>query len=230
MKALLLDADPEIQKTVNLAFKFSWPNLEIISSTEGSEALEITEKETPDVIFVNGSLPDMDGCEFINHLREFSDTPLIILSDPEDEAYVVRGLEAGADAYVNKPLRVLELLARTRAVIRRSMGFSGETSNLPPFVSSRLAIDFATREVLVDGSQVCLTPTEYRLLSALARNAGCLLTMQMLKQQVWQDDEFVDSSTVRKCICQLRRKLGDESGKENIVINERGIGYKIAKN
>ena len=229
MKVLLIDPDTETANTLSLSFKLGWTQSMIVRVEEGTRGLAMAETESPHLIIVEVNLPDIDGFEVVSQIRLFSDVPIVILTEREGELDTVRGLEMGADDYVIKPFNPLDLLARVRAILRRSGMFSNDDNGLKPFVSANLHVDFSCREVFLDGSPVHLTPTEYKVLHQLVRNSGRLVTIQMLKQQVWGDGDFVDSGTVRKCVCQLRHKLHDSSDRPHMILNERGIGYKLMK-
>ncbi len=229
MKILLIDPDGGTRDTLSLGFNIGWPQHMLLWTGEGAKGIGLAESESPQLVIVEIDLPDTDGFDVVRQIRLFSDVPILILSEREGELDVVKGLELGADDYVVKPFSPLDLLARVRAIMRRAGMFSGEENGARPFVTSNLYVDFSSRDVLLDGDPVHLTPTEYKVLYQLVRNAGRLVTLQMLKQQVWDDSEYVDSGTVRKCVCHLRRKLHDNSGHSQMILNERGIGYKFVK-
>ena len=229
MKTLIIDPESETQSTVSFSFKLTFPDLDLIVAGNGAEGLNKMQFELPDLVIVETDLPDMDGFEVVKSIRLFSNVPLILVSKQRtSESDIAKGLEIGADDYISKPLRALDLMARSRAVIRRS-GYYIDTASAPPFVSDQLTMDFATREVTVRGKPVHLTPTEYRLLFQLVRNAGKLVTIQSLKHTAWGDADFLEPSAVRKCISQLRRKLQDDPEAPKIILNERGMGYRIAR-
>ena len=183
MKILIVDDDPDVVEVVNLCFSLRWPDAHLISCSTGQDALAHVEKDKPDLVLLDIVLPDMDGFQVCQEIREFSDVPVVMLSARDTEVDKVRGLEMGADDYITKPFSHLELLARVRAVIRRYQ------SKLPAvgemFESGGLCIDYASRTVTVEGKVVRLTPTEYSLLYHLSRNAGRVLPHQTLLAKVW---------------------------------------------
>ncbi len=229
MKILIVDPAQATRDILSLGFNLGWPQPSLVCTGEGAEGVALAESESPNLIIVEVDLPDIDGFEVVRQIRLFSDVPIIVLSEQEGELNTVRGLEAGADDYIVKPFNPLNLLARARAILRRAGTLYGDNGDSRPFISSKLCVDFSSREVLVEGNMIHLTPTEYKVLYHLIRNAGRLVTIQMLKQQIWDGDAFVDSGTVRKCVCQLRHKLHDNSGSPRMILNERGIGYTFAK-
>ena len=229
MKVLLIEESPEIVNTLSFTLRLRWPEAIVVSTDNGAEGIEMAETESPDIVILDINLPDIDGFEVLKQIRLFSDVAVIILTAREAEVDKVRGLEMGADDYVTKPFSPLDLLARVRAVLRRTGVRHSEEEDTPPFIAGDLAINFATREIFLNGNRVHLTPTEYKCLRHLVRNSGRMVTQEALRQQVWGNAEYVDPSTIKKYIYQLRTKLGDTSHPPRIILNERGIGYQFIK-
>ncbi len=229
MKILLIDPSPETAKVAALSFKLSWPDAKIIAVEDGEQGIVLLETEFPDLVIMALELPDIDSLEVIRCIRLFSDVPIIVLSEQQNEMSTAMALEMGGDDCIIKPLHPLDLLARVRAILRRTGTLLSHEWMERPFTLSSIHVDFARHEVLLDGHPVHLTPTEYSVLHQLVRNAGRLVTIQSLKQHVWGSDVSVDSGTVRKCICRLRSKLEDDPSGEEIILTEWGIGYKLAK-
>jgi len=202
-----------------------WPDSIILAVSEGRKGIELVETESPDVALLDIGLPDMDGFEVLRQIRFFSDVPIIIETVEEQETQRVRGLELGADDYIVKPFSYIELLARVKAVLRRSQipAFMGGVGNL---VSGNLAIDFTTREVRLGGELIKLTPTEYKLLYILVRNKGQVVTQRRLLQQVWGEDYIEATDYLRAYIRRLRDKLRDDP--PTMILTEHGLGYKFA--
>ena len=177
---------------------------------------------------VSSSLTDIDNLDLIKKIREFSDVPLIILSETQTEIDTARGLEAGADEYVTKPFSPIELLARVRALLRRTqrLGFNRERMIS---IGEELVIDFTTHEVSLSGEPVKLTPIEYHLLFELVKNDGRVLTHNNLLQKVWGSEDIGDSSFVKKYIYRLRSKLEQDPSNPQMLLTERGIGYRFAR-
>jgi len=189
----------------------------------------LAETESPDIIILDINLPDIAGFEVLKQIRLFSDVPIIILTVRDEEVDKVRGLETGADDYITKPFSPLDLLARVKATLRRAGMRHPEGENIPPLVAGDLTVNFFTREVRVRNQSVHLTPIEYKLLYALVRNPERTVTHQALRQQVWGSANYVQPSTVKKYIHQLRSKLGDSSDPPQMIVNDRGIGYRFDK-
>lgn len=228
MKVLLIEDSTEIQEVVSLTFELHWPGSSVITIAEGSEGIALTESESPDIIILDLGLPDVDGFKVLKEIRGFSDIPVIILTVRGDEIDKVRGLELGADDYIVKPFSHIELLARTRAVLRRSH-IPELKGGEKPIVTSKLSIDFVTRTITKGGNRIKLTPTEFNLLRYLARNSGKVLTHRALLAEVW-GEEYTDSSDYLKVYIQrLRDKIEDDPSDPNIIISERGVGYMFVK-
>jgi two-component system KDP operon response regulator KdpE len=201
-----------------------WPDSVIISVSQGEKGIELVETESPDVVLLDIGLPDMDGFEVLRQIRFFSSVPIIIETVEDEEVDRIRGLELGADDYITKPFSYMELLARVKAVLRRSQmaEFKGSKTN---FVSGNLAINFATREVRLGDKVIKLTPTEYRLLYLLVRNKGQVLTQRKLMQQVWGEDYIENTDYLRAYIRRLRDKLRDNPPR--MILTEHGLGYRF---
>ncbi len=212
-------------EVISTCFEMRWPGTDILAASEGKKGIELVESESPDVVLLDIGLPDIDGFEVLRQIRLFSDLPVIIVTVEGQESERVKGLELGADDYIIKPFSYIELLARVRAVLRRSQAleFKGGEAN---FVSGDLAVDFATREVSLRGEIVKLTPTEYKLLHLLVRNRGQVVTQRRLMQHVWGEDYLENSDYLRVYIRRLRNKLQDRP--PEMIITEHGLGYRFA--
>jgi len=228
LKVLIIEDAPDIVETISLCFELRWPGVKVISTPEGSKGLTLVETESPDVIILDLGLPDMDGLEVLKDVRSFSNVPIIIVTVRGDEMDRVRGLELGADDYITKPFSHMELLARIKAVLRRTL-IPELKAEEKSFYSPRLTIDFATRTVTVNGQPVRLTPTEYSLLHYLVLNEGAVLTHRALLEKVW-GKEYTDSPDYLKVYIQrLRNKMEEDPGNPQLLISERGLGYKFVR-
>jgi two-component system KDP operon response regulator KdpE len=170
----------------------------------------------------------MDGRDVCRRIREFSTVPIIILTAREAEEDKVSGLDAGADDYLTKPFGSLELLARVRAALRRSQISSGEHGQ-PTFQSGELEVDFAQHVARINDEEVNLTPTEFRLVSMLARNAGRVVTQADLLTKVWGPEYRHESHLLRVNIARLRGKIEPEPGAPKFIVTRPGIGYTLNK-
>lgn len=226
MKAVVVEDSPEVVDTIALCLSIRWPDTVLHSAGTGAKALELIESEAPDIVILDLGLPDIDGLQVLKEIRRFSDVPVIIVTAKGEEMSRVRGLETGADDYVVKPFSHTELLARVKAVLRRTqwpeLWEDEGLINGPGFT-----VDLAGRRVLRDGTEVGLTASEWRLLSYLVRNQGRVITWSMLAQRVW-GSEYVTQSAIKMCIRRLRLKLGDDPQRPYIIRSHRGHGYSFA--
>ena len=225
MRILAVDDEPEVVDVVRLCFNLRWPDAEVIAAGTGQEALTAIEEQAPDLVLLDIMLPDMDGFKVCEEVRRFSDVPIIMLTARDAEVERVRGLEMGADDYITKPFSHLELLARSRAVLRRYQ-------NQPPAVgetyeAGNFQMDYGTRRVTVGGKQVRLTPIEYGLLYHLTRNAGRVLPHRTLLAKVWGREYTSELDYLKVYIRRLRHKLGEEMDATISIESERGVGYRL---
>jgi len=229
LKVAIIDDSPEIIEAVFLCFEMRWPGATLSSSRQGNEGLELVKTECPDIVILDIGLPGIDGFEVLRRIRDFSDVPVIILSVRNDEMDKLKGLELGADDYIVKPFAPAELLARVKAVLRRSQ-MPELRSDEKPVVSGTLMINPATKEVTHDGQIIRLTPTEYNLLSYLVKNGGRVLTHHTLLERVWGPECAEDTCYLRKYVQRLREKLGDNGENPKMILSERGLGYRFVSN
>jgi DNA-binding response OmpR family regulator len=226
MKVLIVEDSPDVVETLKLCFELRWPGATVLSTNSGREAMELAETEAPDLVILDLGLPDMDGLDVLKDIRLFSDVPIVILTVRDEEVSKVKGLETGADDYIVKPFSHIELLARVKAVVRR--GRTAEpTGGEKALTLGNVIIDFEGREVKQDNERVELTPTEWRLLTVLVRNAGRVLSYDTLLGRVWGQEYMGNEDYVNKYVYRLRQKLGDSSECPRIIANARGIGYKF---
>ena len=198
----------------------------MLSAEKGSEALDMVESQTPDIVILDLGLPDMDGLEVLREIRRFSDLPVIIVTGRKEETMKVSGLEMGADDYIVNPFSHTELMARAKAVLRRS--HMPELRQDQGVVNGRgISIDLAACRLVVHGREVSLTPTEWKLLSFLVRNQGRVMSHRVLAEKVW-GTEFLDSSAIKMCVRRLRLKLDDLNKVSSLMRTHRGLGYSFA--
>jgi two-component system KDP operon response regulator KdpE len=229
MRLAIIEDDPEIMEVVSIAFETAWPGSQIVSAPNAVEGLELVKNETPDVVILDVALPEGDssGFDLCKEIRTFSEVPIIMVTARTREVDIVRGLELGAADYLTKPFSSVELLARTRAVLRRvQVGPLGAQTH--PFVSKELSVDYDNREVLVHGEPVKLTPTEYKMLCYLVRNPRQVLTNQAILDEVWGQEYRNSNGLVKAHVQRLRKKLKDNLQDPRLIITERGRGYRFA--
>ncbi|GAC1357953.1 MAG: response regulator transcription factor [Ktedonobacteraceae bacterium] len=221
-RILLVDDDPGIMAAVQHAL--TTYGYKMTTATDGIEALDAFDRESPDLVLLDLVMPQCSGLEVCQHIREFSSTPIIVLSIKGSEADIVSVLELGADDYLVKPFRLAELVARMRAVLRR-----GSKKAMTTVVCGDLVIDTEKHSVTVRGRNVTLTPIEYALLAELARNVGRVLTTHLLLQRVWgpQYNDATEGDYVKGVIRRLRVKLEPDPAHPRYIITEPYLGYRL---
>jgi two-component system KDP operon response regulator KdpE len=226
VRILIVDDEPDVVESVRLGFLLQWREIEILSAATGEAALDVLEQTAPDLVLLDIGLPDIDGYTVLERTRLFSDVPVIMLTARDDALDKVKGLELGADDYITKPFNHLELLARVRAVLRR-LEMPMPRSRAPSFRAGDLEMDFAAQAVRFQGERLELTPTEYKLLYHLVRNAGRVLPHATLLAKVWGREYHDEVDYLRVYIRRLRDKLGDDPHKPRYLQTERGLGYRF---
>jgi two-component system KDP operon response regulator KdpE len=226
MKILVVDDEADVVESLRLGFTLQWREVDVLGANTGEEALDAVEREHPDIVLLDIGLPDVDGFEVLRRTRAFSDVPVVMLTARDDAMDKVKGLELGADDYVTKPFNHLEVMARVKAVLRRHE-MPAPTSRAPSFRSGDLEVDFARQEARLRGERLNLTPTEYKLLYHLVRNAGHVLPHGTLLAKVWGREYVDEVDYVRVYIRRLRDKLGDDPEAPRYIRTERGLGYRF---
>jgi two-component system KDP operon response regulator KdpE len=226
MRLLLVDDDPDVVESVRVGLQMQWRDLEVLHAGTGEQALSLVEAERPDLVLLDVGLPDTDGYEVLTQIRRFSATPVIMLTARDEPIDRVRGLELGADDYVAKPFDHLELFARIKAVLRR-LDAHAPVDRAAPFHHGDLEVDYAAHEARLRGERLELTPTEFRLLAVLARNAGWVVPRERLLAQVWGREYRDEDDYLRAYVRRLRAKLGDDARHPRFIRTERGLGYRF---
>jgi two-component system KDP operon response regulator KdpE len=226
MKILVVDDEPDVIESVRLGFTLQWREVDVLGAATGEAALDAVEEQHPDIVLLDVGLPDIDGFEVLRQSRAFTDVPVVMLTARDDSMDKVKGLELGADDYVTKPFNHLELLARVKAVLRR-LEMPAPASRAPSFRSGDLEVDFARQEARLRGERLELTPTEYKLLYHLVRNAGHVLQHGTLLAKVWGREYVDEVDYIRVYIRRLRDKLGDDPDRPRFIRTERGLGYRF---
>jgi two-component system, OmpR family, KDP operon response regulator KdpE len=196
-------------------------------SSSGQDGLAQAVAQRPDLIMLDLGLPDIDGLEVTRRLREWSATPIIVLSARGQEGDKIAALDAGADDYLTKPFGVGELMARVRVALRHAAR-GGQDGDEPTFAVGDLRVDLARRQVLIGDAEVHLTPIEYKLLVALIRHPGKVLTHQQLLRQVWGPAYTDEAHYLRVYMGQLRHKLEANPARPRYLLTEPGVGYRLA--
>jgi DNA-binding response OmpR family regulator len=225
-RILIVDDEPAIRKFVRANLEAR--GFEALVAADGDEAIQIIEKELPDLIILDIMMPKVDGFEVCRQVREWSQIPIVILSARGGEMDKVKCLEMGADDYITKPFGVDELMARVKAVMRRVQALE-DSSNLPAFAYSELTVDFAKHLVNLGSETIKLTATEYRMLAYLAMNAGRVVTANQMLEHVWGDDYSGEDHLLQVNIGRLRQKLQDNARDPKYIQTKAGIGYMMVR-
>ncbi len=220
LRVLVVDDERPIRRFLHTALAGHYT---IFEAETGADALQMVALHRPDLVLLDLGLPDMDGLEVTRRLREWSLVPVIIVSVRDREQDKVTALDAGADDYLCKPFSMGELMARMRAALRHY----SKPENEPFYKTSGLTVNLATREVLVGGVRIALTPTEYDILRILITHAGKVLTHHQLIQAVWGDGSEADAHLLRVNISNLRKKIEQNPLMPRYILTEPGVGYRL---
>jgi len=223
-RILVVDDEERMVRFIRLNLEHD--GYQVIEAYNGTKALERMRSNLPDLILLDVMMPDIDGFEVLRTIREISSVPVIMLTAKGEEEDRIRGLELGADDYITKPFSPRELVSRVKAVLRRAETPVGSTHGAID-VDDRLKIDFDRREVWVDGEQIQLRPTEYRLLYHLVQNTGWVLTHDQILAKVWGYEYRDEPHYVRLYINYLRKKIEKDPSDPKYILTERGVGYRF---
>jgi two-component system, OmpR family, KDP operon response regulator KdpE len=221
-RVLVVDDEPQIRRT--LAINLRARGYQVDLAATGEEALKAAADQHPDVVVLDLGLPGIDGLQVIQGLRGWTRVPIIVLSVREREADKVAALDVGADDYVTKPFGFNELLARLRAAVRRA---TPPDELVPILQTPDFRVDLAAKQVVRDGREVRLTPTEWQLVELLVRNRGRLVSQRQLLQEVWGPKYRDETNYLRVFIAQIRRKLEPDPAHPRYFITEPGMGYRF---
>ena len=222
-RVLVIDDEEQIRRALKSVLEARHYDVELASTAE--EGIELTAEHTPDIIVLDLTLPGMSGLDACRSLREWYRGPILILSVRNADADKIAALDLGADDYLTKPFSTGELLARIRALLRRTAG----VDTLPVEMAvGDLHIDFAKREVTSEGAPVKLTRIEFDILALLARNAGRVVTSRMLLERVWGPEYVGDTQTLRVHVSHLRRKIGSPGDVQRYILTEPGVGFRFS--
>lgn len=200
----------------------------VSSAMTGAEGIDRIRNELPDLALLDVNLPDMTGFKVLANVRQNLGIPCIMLTVQDDEDSRVRGLELGADDYIGKPFGHRELVSRVKAVLRRTEAPAPLARNVVQ-IDDRLSVDFDHRKVIVDGEEVHLRPTEYKLLHHFINNPGKLLSHENLLSKVWGPEYRDDTQLLRLYVNYLRKKIEVDAANPRYIFNERGIGYRFTE-
>jgi two-component system KDP operon response regulator KdpE len=225
MRLLCIGVSAEIMEQSALALQMRWPELRIDTATSGESGIDMVRRRNPDVVMVQGRFQDMSLNDAIRGVRRHTDKPIIVWGAEQGEMEAVRSLESGADEYMRPQVGLMELVARVLALLRRSQLFPS-SEGAAPAVSGPLHVEPKTMDARMDGRSLGLTPTEFKLLLALMRNRGSVVSRRYLEQNLW-DSRSDAQSLVKKYVQRLREKLGDSPAAPRWIANVPGVGYRF---
>jgi DNA-binding response OmpR family regulator len=223
-KILIIDDDPGIRKFVRANLEAR--NYKVYMAIDGEEGIQVLEKELPDLILLDIMMPKIDGFEVCKKVREWSKTPIIMLSARDGETDKVRCLDCGADDYLTKPFSLNELLSRIKAVLRRVQD-QESTLTQPKYNYENLQVNLAQNKVFLDENELYLTGTEYKILAYLVINAGRIITTDQLLEKIWGEDYIGDNHLIQVNMARLRSKLLDTRKISKYIETRPGIGYML---
>jgi two-component system KDP operon response regulator KdpE len=223
-RILAVDDEPRMIDFVRVSLERQ--GLLVLEARDGDEAQRRVREDLPDLVLLDVGLPDMDGFQVLEHLRQTSTVPIIMVTIRSSEQDKIRGLELGADDYVTKPFSPGELGARIKAVLRRAEGV-GSLRTGTIRVDERLQIDFDERDVIVEGRRIALRPTEYRLLYHLVQNAGRTLPFEVILARVWGPEYRDETNYVHLYVTYLRQKIEADPSDPHYILTKRGVGYSF---
>jgi two-component system KDP operon response regulator KdpE len=227
MEAIILVVDDSTEFTDMVKAFLEDHQYRVIAASTGLEALNyLTGNHRVDAILLDVMMPGLDGWEACRRMREFTNVPILLLTALARETDIVRGLDLGADDYLVKPFHLSELKARLEAHLRRAR-MAGWESPYPAFSDGELYVDLPNREVRLQGRHISLSPTEFRLLACLVRNAGIVVTHKSLLTEVWGPDYVRDVRSLKLYVRYLRQKIEPDPGRPRYVLTEWGIGYRF---
>jgi two-component system KDP operon response regulator KdpE len=221
---LVIEDEPALKKFLRITLESQ--GYTVLEATRGEEGIRHAAMSRPDLIVLDLGLPDMDGVDVARRLREWTATPILVVSARGKEQEKVVALDAGADDYLTKPFGVAELLARVRVAFRHLARADQETGN-PVFEIGDLRVDLARREVKVKDQVVHLTPNEFKLLTVLVQNAGKVMTHQQLLRAVWGPGSSSETHYLRVYMNQLRQKLEGDAARPKYLLTEPSVGYRL---
>ncbi len=221
---LVIEDEPQVRRFLRATLTAH--GYQIIEAREGREGLREAATRNPDLVLLDLGLPDIDGVDVTRQLREWTLTPIVVLSARDQESEKIEALDAGADDYLTKPFGAGELLARIRVALRHAKQ-NRESSRDPLFCVGDLRVDLAARSVAVADREVHLTPTEYKMLAILIKHSGKVITHRQLLKEVWGLAYAEHTNYLRVFMAQLRHKLEADPARPRYLLTEPGVGYRI---
>ncbi|MFN8372188.1 MAG: response regulator [Anaerolineae bacterium] len=221
---LVIEDDPQIRRFLRTTLPGN--GYRILEATTAHDGIRLLGLQHPDLVILDLGLPDIDGLDVTRQLREWTTTPILVLSARDQEQDKIMALDAGADDYLTKPFAIGELLARMRVALRHALREAQGTED-PIFMLGDVRIDFSKRQVFVKDMEIHLTPIEYKIMTILARYAGKVVTQRQLLKEVWGPNYTTENHYLRIYMSQLRHKLETDPARPQYLITEPGVGYRL---
>ena len=222
---LVVEDDPPIQRFITAGLQSQ--GYRVVATDRASQGLSLAASHVPDIVILDLGLPDRDGAELIGELRSWSEAPIIVVSARGMERSKVDALDSGADDYLTKPFGVGELLARVRVALRHLARNGAAIQQQGEFSVGELHVDLNAHRVAVGGDDVHLTPTEYRIVATLVKNAGRVVTHSVLLSEVWGPGRSSETQYLRVFVANLRRKIEPNPARPRYLLTEVGVGYRL---
>jgi two-component system KDP operon response regulator KdpE len=228
MKGIFIEDDAKIVEFVTISLQIGWPEFELLCADTGKKGIDLVKKESPDIVLLDLGLPDINGFEVLKSIRLFSNVLVIIATVSNEEADVIKGLQLGADEYIVKPFRQLELMARIKSLINR------KKQNLEEVTAKDLVlgpwhIDSSRNRLYDNEKEIHLTITELNILMHLIRNAGQIVSLSSIAKEIWGTDYTGSNHAIRVYIQRLREKIEPQVSAPSLILTKPGIGYYVEK-
>ena len=224
---LMVEDDPSVRNLITTILKTN--DYRYVVAPNGSAAIMEATSHNPEIILLDLGLPDMDGVQVIQTVRSWSNVPIIVISARSEDNDKIKALDAGADDYLTKPFSVEELLARVRASLRRSSMAASEPAETSTFDNGPLHIDYAAGYATIEGHELSLTPTEYKLLVRLAKNVDKVLTHTYITREIWGTSWDSDIASLRVFMRTLRKKIEADPSHPTMIQTHVGVGYRMQR-
>jgi len=227
MKVFVFADSRDLVETISVILRVRWPDLTMLQAIEAREGVNLIYREQPDLVMLHfDSATAVDSFDFIGEVRSFSDVPIVIVSQESDVTDEVRALEMGADDWIVLSSIPMAFIARVNAILRRCGVQNNDSTS--SFLDGKLTINYATREVLVEGKVVKLTPIEYKIVFQLVKNGGGVVSSATLLHSAWGPDYRADPDFLKKYIYRLRSKMEQDPANPKLILTERGVGYRLS--
>lgn len=220
-KVVVIEDNKEVSEAISMALEIRWPDVKILLAEKGESGLMLIEKESPDLLLLDLYLPDISGYDVLKQVRMFSNVPVIIITVRSEEANVIKGFELGADDYIVKPFKQLELLSRIKAILRRCT----QTCEEEIITRDKYRLNTTEQSLTYNTSKCYLTATETQILYKLMSNAGHIVSRRSIAEELWGTDYSESYVSIKTYIRRIRIKIEKDPGKPELIITRKGIGY-----